>query len=331
MRSSLAGLCSLFIENRDVIKSAFTRKSSYMYPVCASILTDKGMRADESKLKRCKELLKEQTGIFSNFRSAAKLTMIAMMSVDSNPAEKLKNALQVYDNLKEHFWTSPYLPVASMFIADMAEPELYREKSAKTRRIYELMKNEHPFLTSGEDSIYAAMIALSEQNEEDIVAEAENCYRLLKSEFFSGNAVQSLSFVLALCEGSAEEKCNAVMELFRELKVRGYKYGTGHELATLGVLAMLPAERETIIQDLIETDNFLADQKGYGFFGMVKKQRLMHAGMIVTSDYLKDNHAMQSAAAHSAIALIVAQQAAMCAAIAASSAAAAASSSSGGN
>lgn len=331
MRSSLAGLCSLFIENRDVVKSTFTWESNYMYPVCASIITDKGMQADEGRLIRCKELLNEQTGVFSNFRSTAKLAMIAMMSVDSNPNEKLKNALLVYDNLKEHFWTSQYLPVASMFIADMVEPDLYREKAVQTRRIYELMKNVHPFLTSGEDSIYAAMLALSEQSEEDIVAEAENCYRLLKPEFFSGNAVQSLSLVLTLCEGSAEEKCNAVMELFRKLKARGYKYGTEYELSTLGVLAMLPAERETIIQDIIETDGFLADQRGYGFFGIGRKQRLMHAGMIVTSDYLKDNHTMQSTATHSAIALIAAQQAAMCAAIAASGAAAAASSSSGSN
>ena len=99
------------------------------------------------------------------------------------------------------------------------------------------MKNVHPFLTSGEDSIYAAMLALSEQSEEDIVDEAENCYRLLKPEFFSGNAVQSLSLVLTLCEGSAEEKCNAVMELFRELKARGYKYGTEYELSTLGLFS----------------------------------------------------------------------------------------------
>ena len=97
----------------------------------------------------------------------------------------------------------------------------------------------------------------------------------------------------------------------------------------LGVLATLPAETNTIVADLAEVDDFLSAQKGYGLFGLDRKQRLMHAGMIVTSDYLKNDRTMSTAAIHGTISLIAAQQAAMCAAIAASSAAA--SSSSGGN
>lgn len=329
MRPSLTALCSRFIENRDVVKSTFAWDNAYMYPVCAAIITDKGMRADEERLKRCRELLNEQTGFFSNFRSTAKLAMIAMMSVDRDPSGKLTNALRVYDHLKEHFWSSAYLPVASMIIADMVAPSRYEEVAARTRRIYELMKNEHPFLTSGEDSIFAAMLTLSAQPDEHIVAEAESCYRFLKPEFFSSNAVQSLSHVLALCEGRAEDKCQATMTLFRKLKSSGYKYGTDYELATLGVLAMLPADRDAVMADIMESDDFLAGQKGYGFFGPGKKQRLMHAGMIVASDYLNENQTMHTAAIHGAISLIAAQQAAMCAAIAASTAAAANSSSGG--
>ena len=77
--------------------------------------------------------------------------------------------------------------------------------------------------------------------------------------------------------------------------------------------------------DMLEVDDFLAGQRGYGAFGIGKKQRAMHAGMLVTSDYLaqSDNVSMKSAAIGGTISLIAAQQAAMCAAIAASSAAAA--------
>ncbi len=326
MRSSLNTLCSRFIENRDVVKSTFAWDSSYMYPICAAIITDKGMRADEERLRYCRDLLKEQTGVFSNFRSTAKIAMIAMMSVDHNPAGKLQKALQVYDCLKAHFWSSQYLPVASMIIADMVEPVHYREVAAHTRRIYELMKSEHPFLTSGEDSVFAAMLALGNRPDEWIVAETERCYRLMKEKFFSSNAVQSLSHVLALCDGQAEEKCRGACELFDELKARGYRYGTDYELATLGVLAALPVERECVIQDVIDVTNFLAGQRGYGILGLTKKQRIMHAGMIVTSDYMKGDQTMSSAAIHATLSLIAAQQAAMCAAIAASSAAAASAS-----
>jgi len=53
---------------------------------------------------------------------------------------------------------------------------------------------------------------------------------------------------------------------------------------------------------------------------MTKRQRLMHAGLIVTSDYLDQNTSMQ-AAVSSTISLIIAQQTAVCAAIAAANAA----------
>ena len=322
MRASLNTLCNRFIENRDIVKATFAWDSSYMYPICAAIITDKGMRADEERLRHCRDLLKEQTGVFSNFRSTAKIAMIAMMSVDPDPSGKLQKALQVYDHLKAFFWSSEYLPVAAMIIADLVEPVHYKEIAAHTRRIYERMKSEHPFLTSGEDSVFAAMLALGKRPDEWIVAETEHCYRLMKEKFFSSNAVQSLSHVLALCDGQAEVKCRAAADLFDELKARGYRYGTDYELATLGVLAALPVEREVVVQDVIDVTDFLASQRGYGILGLAKKQRIMHAGMIVTSDYMKGDHTMSSAAIHAALSLIAAQQAAMCAAIAASSAAA---------
>ncbi len=332
MRESLSALCSDFIENRDVVKEAFPWDSTYLYPVCAEIFTSRHRKASKERLHACRDLLKEQTGVFSNFRSTAKIAMIAMLAVDGNPEGKLNKALQVYNFLKEHFITSQYLPVASMVIADTVQPFRYDEIAARTRRIYELMKKEHPFLTSGEDCVFAALLALSDMTDEQITEETEHCYRLLKQQFFSSNAVQSLSHVLALGEGCAEDKCRTTIELFNALKANGYKYGTDYELATLGVLAMLPAEQSAVMADVMDVDDFLSGQKGYGFFGLGRRQRIMHAGMIVCGDYIGACDTMQNAAIGGTISLIAAQQVAMCAAIAATSAAAAASSaSSGGN
>lgn len=85
---------------------------------------------------------------------------------------------------------------------------------------------------------------------------------------FSGNAVQSLSHVLALCDGTAEAKCERAMELFDKLKRRGYKYGTDYELATLGVLAMLPENLDTIADDTVQVADSLAEQNEYGNLGV---------------------------------------------------------------
>jgi len=320
MRTSLKSLCNSFIESRDTMKETFFWGSSYIYPVAAAVFVDKRVTADRERLEMCGDILKENTGFFSNFRNYVKLPMISMMAVSDNPEEKLKKALAVYELLKQHFFSSTYLPLASMTISDYVEPEHYEAVAHRTRRIYDLMKQEHPFLTSGEDSVFAALLALSNASDEQIVLNTEQCFDILKPQFFSSNAVQSLSHVLALCEGDAEMKCSRAMDLFYRLKDRGYKYGTGYELATLGVLAMLPADLDTIADDTVQVAEYLAGQRGYGILGMTKRQRLMHAGLIVTSDYLDQNTSMQ-AAVSSTISLIIAQQTAVCAAIAAANAA----------
>ena len=326
MRSTLSTLCSNFIENRDVIKSDYIFESSYMYPVAAAIFTGAHQRADSARLKEAEYILKDNTGIFSNFRGTLKLPMIALLAVSQNPEEKMRNAMDVYRRLKELFWTSTYLPVASMVIADLVAPQEYDTVAARTRHIYELMKDEHPFLTSAEDSVFAALLALSDLTDEQIVAETEYCYQLLNGEFWSGNSVQSLSHVLAMGQGSPEAKCRKTIELYQTLKENGMRYGRQYELGTLGVLAMLPVGVDALTMDMAEVDEYLADQRGYGFFGASRKQRLMHAAMLVACDYTggENQTIMNTAALNGAIALIIAQEMAICAPIAASSAAAAA-------
>ncbi|WP_304509497.1 DUF4003 family protein [Anaerotignum sp.] len=327
MRNSLSILCENFIENRDTIKATFGWESTYLYPVCATIFTDKGQKADPEKMKSCLDILKNQVGLFSSFRGTGKLVMTSMLAIDNEPEQKLKNALDVFSLLKEHFFSSQFLPLASMIITNLTEPEHYANIAKRTRHIYELMKKAHPFLTSSEDSVFAALLALSHLTDEQILTETKDCYDLLKPKFFSSNAVQSLCHVLALSEGTAEEKYQRTMALFNDLQEKGYRYGTNYELATLGVLAMLPKDSHSVIDDIIDVDHFLSAQKGYGFWGIPKKQRLMHAGMLVTSDYMgnPNNTMMNSAAIGATLSLIAAQQAAMCAVIASTSAASAAS------
>ena len=323
MRPSLTQLCAGFIENRDALRATLSWESAYLYPVCAAIFTDRRCSVQPEQLKYCRDILKAHTGVFSNFRSTGKLPLIVMMATDGNPEGRLERALEVYEALKKHFFTSAYLPVAAMIIADLAPAGAYESIARRTRRIYDLMKNEHPFLTCAEDSVFAAMLALSPLSDEDVVYETEFCYQYLKPTFFSGNAVQSLSHVLALGDGDAEEKCRRTLELFTQLKSRGRKYGTSYELATLGVAALLPLELDTIADDLLAVDHWLSGQKGYGFFGVGSQQRLMHAAMLVVSDHLgqSGNSTLNGAAIGATISLIAAQQAAMCAAIAASTAA----------
>ena len=93
MRTSLKFLCNSFIESRDTIKETFFWGSSYIYPVAAAVFVDKRVTADGERLEMCGDILKENTGFFSNFRNYVKLPMVSMMAVSSDPEDKLKKAL----------------------------------------------------------------------------------------------------------------------------------------------------------------------------------------------------------------------------------------------
>lgn len=328
MKLELQKRCEMFITNRDIAKAALSWESAYVYPLCAALFTSKGIVANEQRLRECNGLLKQNTGIFSSFRGISKMATVAALALSENPADKLEKLLFVFDKLKEVFWGSAYLTVAAAAITDFAEVSQYEAITKRTRIIYNHMKEAHPFLTSGEDSAFAALLALSGLNDQMVGQEMERCYQILKEHFWSKNAVQSLSHVLALGNEAAEPKCERVIRLYQSLKEKGYKYGTAYELPTLGTLALTGADIRQLSQDIMEADGCLKTQKGFGAFGVGAKQRLMYAGMLVMNDAVPYTQTMEIAALNGIVSLVIAQQAAICSAMAASAAAASASSAS---
>ena len=329
MREELLYKCELFIKNCDAMKAAFPMENSYLYPVCASVYSNAGKALDGERMKECRKLMRGAVGMFSNFKGVAELPIAAMISLDPDMSGRIERAVEMHAQLREHFSGSEYLPVAATVLSGLVEPSKYEDLSARTKKQYELMKGEHPFLTSSEDSVFASLLALSDRPDEEIVRECEICYEALREKFNQRNAVQALSHVLALSNDgarSAKDKCRDTMMLFDILKDKGCKYGTGGELATLGALAMLPCTLDEIADDVIAASEYLSEQKGYhGFFGTFDKtQRYMHAAMIVVGEHGESYESINAAAIGGTVALIAAQHAAVCACIAASAAASAA-------
>lgn len=325
MRDSLKTRCDLFFKNRTVVKEAFKWENDSLVSVCASMLMGSERTVDCARLKECKTMLKEQTGVFSNFRGNVEMSVVSMMAMSENPGMKLSRTMEYYKALKEQFSGSEYLVLAAAILADSVEPENIGRVAARAKNIYKLMKEEHPFLTSSEDSVSAVMMAVSDKiDDRMLIGETERIYQDLKTVFSSGNDVQAVAFVLALADGTAEEKCGKMIGLYETLKLSGVKYGKYYELTTLAALSILPIDVKSLAEAIIYVDGCLEKEKPYsGFFGLDKKTRLMHAAMIACSE-LSQNGDGNIAAMTSTLAMIAAQQAALCATICASSAASAA-------
>lgn len=320
MRDTLQTICDNFIQNRDTIKSTFSWDSQYMIPICASSLCEAGTMADADTLKQCRKILDSKTGIFSNFKGNVRLPIITKLAISDDPERKFDDAMAIYNILKKYFSGTEYLSLVSMILTDMISVNEAETYAARGQRIYQLMKSKHPFLTSSEDSVFAVLMAFSEKTDEELVEDMEACYTLLKKDYSDSNAVQSLSHVLALSQGTPSEKCAKVSELYQALSASKKIYGKHYELAVLGSLALIDADVSALVSDIAAVDDYLATKKGYsGFLCLDKKTRLMHAAMLTACDYAQENHASVSATAGT-LAMIAAEEAAMCTVIVASAA-----------
>jgi len=159
------------------------------------------------------------------------------------------------------------------------------------------------------------------------VTNIEECFSLLKGKFFSSNAVQSLSLALAIGDEPSNNKCDRALDIFNRLKERGCKYGTGVELATLGLLTLASDDVEKIVDEVVESDSYLKSVKGFGAFGTGRPQRLMYAGFLVANEYKKKGmgSVLNTSMISSITSMIIAEQVAVMAAITATAAGASAS------
>lgn len=318
--------CEQFIANKNALKKVFPWDGALIHTCCAGIYSSKDMAVDAQMLRECRDMLKSRTNAFSNFRGIVSAALVSLLATGENPSLTLDSSLCLYKALKKQLRGSAYLPLTAMIIAQSANPRDFDNIVGRTGHIYSLMKSKHPFLTSGEDNAMCALMAMSDKSDSMLLEDMEECYRILKKQFSSSNAVQSLSHVLALCDGTASGKCDRTIRLFNAIKKAGRRYGTDYELASLGVLAMSSADFNEIASLMTEIDAWLSKQKGFGVMSPVsKRQRLMYAGILAGKKYI-DGASIHIASVNSALSMIIAQQAALCACAAAGAAAAASSS-----
>lgn len=317
MKDELRIQCMNYIENRNVIKETYKLENQYMISVAASIAASKKIILTKEKLKEASELVDSKTGILSSFRGNVKLALIAILATHENPTEYMTRIAQIYNMAKKEWLGSEYLVVASAVLAEIIKNDEEVEKViARGKALYKKMRKEHPILTSDEDAIYACLMAISEKDDETLIEEMEACFRYIKAEMRPDeNALQTLTHVLTIAPGNYADKCDKVLNLYKAIKDKGRRYSKHHELSVLGSLAVTMTDSlDSVVNDIMDIDNFLSSQKGYGILSIDKKTRLMHSCMLLVNQY-NGSQSGNVSAVSAVISQIAAQNAAICACI----------------
>ncbi|MBR0357450.1 MAG: DUF4003 family protein [Clostridia bacterium] len=327
MQNDLSTLVRRFIEARDAIRAAFKMESEYIYPVCAQIFLAADRPVEAEQLERCKALVKSTTGPFSNFRGNVRLPLLCMLAAGDEPEARWERTQRCYALLKESFFSSQYLALAALLLGDGAKEEDLPALAARGKGLYQRMKQEHPFLTGQEDSVFALLLAESPRSDDALIEDMEACYTLLDQRFPKGDGLQTASHVLALSDDAPERKVERMLSLFDGIEAAGGKYGKDRQLPILAALSLSDGSEEALVADMLELNGLLSQEKGYkGVFGLDKRTRMMHAAMLLS---LPDRQTdlVNAAAQQTTLAMIAAQQALMCAVVASSAASTATASS----
>ncbi|WP_458125332.1 DUF4003 family protein [Paenibacillus sp. Z3-2] len=329
MQEHHAERVELFVSNTQIIKKSFKWQHAMIHRLVALLYATENKVADGEAIRHSHELIKQNTKLFSAFRGNSSISIAAMLSLTTDEDTKLADTLHVYDLMKEiKFRNSDYLVIAAYQIATQASPDQFQHMVERAKSFYAGMKAEHRFLTGQDDYIFAAMLALSDLNVDSGVVRMEQLYHELKPEFSSRNSVQALTQVLVLGDDSpdASARVIALNEAFRKRNLRMDKTYT---LPSLGILSLLPTNRDSLVDQIVETQDWLRTQKGFGAWSIDKQELLLFSSALIAIQYVENlrNGVLTSAISTSITNIIIAQQAAMAAAAAAAAAAASSSSS----
>jgi hypothetical protein len=331
MEDAIRRKADLMINNFYAMRENFRWNGNLVKHFGAMVHATSDKNVDIRLIEGTRSFIKEETGVSSYFRGTNGFIIANLLCFEDNYKDFFRNMLIVYYKLKEHkFRRSPQLPLAAYTITKESSPGDWDHTISRTEQFYKKMKQNHFWLTSSDDYVFAAVLGTTSLDPEETSEKIEDCYNTLyRDGLYRGNYLQTLSHVLALGEEEVSVKCSKAMTLYHGLKDRHctLRY---NGLATLGLLTLVTPDTDKTITEAADTYDYIYNQKGYGFWSLDKSMRAILASTLVADYYVDEikKGVLQITLSNSINAIIIAQQQAAIAAACAASAAAASSSSS---
>lgn len=297
--------------------------------LCAMLYTNENRILDSNCIIEMKGYIKKNTSFFSCFKGTTLPIIATMLSLSSNPESLFARTRILYDKMRQHkFHGSDYLTIAAMQVAKMKTDSEYDNIVIRMKEFYDGLHKMHPFLTSTDDYIYTAMLAMTDIDMDSAICRIVTIEERLKPTLGGGNDMQALALVLLLADQNDDKLCDRVLELYKYLKEKKYKLHYNGTMSTLGVLAMTSSDMNLIAEELVSGAEYLKEKKGFGIFSIGKIQRAMFSANFVALQYIGDmkNNLLEGTVSNNITNIIIAQQMATIAATMAATSAAASSS-----
>ena len=316
MKESIRKKVELLVSNKAKIDKEFTFGDGIMHIASSLVFTGADKEVDIAKFRQCSSILKKKTGMFSSFRSTSEAFVVSKMAMSDDPEKFIDSVKAIYNLLsKALFVENAYLIQGAICIYEADRVAEAEQIAQKTKQLYKMMSKKHPILTSSEDIVYVILLAMTDKSVETLYNELEDCYTYLKREVrlrVSDNEFQGLSEILALTDGDIREKTDKVVALYKTITAHGIKWGDSYnEFGSLGSLIDLEVDNDTLVNEIVEVNEYLKKCKGFGSWTLDNKQRLMFSAMLLGGAYAEEKQIINRSAVNSTVAMIIAEEVAL--------------------
>ena len=316
MKESIKNKVDLLVANKAKIEKEFAWGYPIMNIAASLVFSGSGEEVDIARLRECRALLKKKTGMFSSFRGTSEAFIASKMALSDDPEKYLDNVKSIFNILnKGGFTDSGYLIQGAICIYEADRTQDAEMIAKKYHELYKKMSKKHPFLTSSDDIVYVILLCMTDKSVDTIFNEIEECIAYLKKGAklsVGDNEYQGLGELLALTDGNIIEKTDKVIALYKTILAHGVKWGKEYnEFGSLATLIDLPVDNDTLVDEIVEVNEYLKKSKGFGSWTLDNKQRLMFSAMLVGASYSEDNGVIGSSTVNSSVAMIIAEEVAM--------------------
>ncbi|MBP3893417.1 MAG: DUF4003 family protein [Atopobiaceae bacterium] len=270
--------------NRDAVNKSFMLESATGVASAALIWTLAERRATVDAMHANHEILKSKTNVLSTERSTGKLALLSRMALSGDGATYLAEVRRIFAKIMEGkmFGTAARLGAAIAIVNGTSTPDEADRLLARTNAIFERMEENHPLITNDRDLTSAVIVALSDRDDDELLADAEECYELLGKGYKLTDGRQTMAHILAVSPAAPAEKVARVKELRDALRAQVPRLGwtSSQEYAVLAMLALDDRPAAELAANVSELYGQVKELKGFGTLSLPSGIRLLCAAAI---------------------------------------------------
>ena len=167
----------LLASNKKAIDKGFYFEMGMSQVVAGLLFASAGKEADIERMKEARNILKKKAGVFSAFRDATELVILARMATAPDMEKYIDDLIDVFNVLmKGKVFEDSYLVLTAMIIVDRDRKADAENIKDTTNEIMRRMSKLHPILTSSEDIALAALLAMSGRDIDSVMNDMEESF-----------------------------------------------------------------------------------------------------------------------------------------------------------